>query len=108
MAKTETPRIGNFKLTSRTDVPDFRDYSYRPALINLKSSWPVPRKLKIPEVVIELRVDILKYEQRLEESELILIEAQRLKIVDDLVETRDEHHRPTLGQAIENQLEGRA
>jgi hypothetical protein len=47
MAKTETPRIGDFKLTARTDVPDFRDYSYRPALINLKSSWPVPRNLKI-------------------------------------------------------------
>ncbi len=47
MAKTETASIGDFKLTARTDVPDFRDYSYRPALINLKSSWPVPRNLKI-------------------------------------------------------------
>ena len=43
MAKIETLRIGNFKLTARVDVPDFRDYSYRPALVNLKSSWPVPR-----------------------------------------------------------------
>ena len=44
---TETPRIGDFKLTARTDVPDFRDYSYRPALVNLKSSLSVPGNLKI-------------------------------------------------------------
>lgn len=47
MAKTETPRMGNFKLTARADVPDFRDFDYRPALINLKPSLPVPRNLKI-------------------------------------------------------------
>jgi len=47
MAKAEIPRIGDFILTARTDVPDFRDYSYRPALINLKSSLSVPRNLKI-------------------------------------------------------------
>jgi hypothetical protein len=47
MATRKTPQMGRFKLTARTDVPDFRDYVYEPALINLKARLDVPDGLNI-------------------------------------------------------------
>jgi hypothetical protein len=47
MAKKSVPKLGKFLLTARTDVPDFRDYIYEPALIKLKSKLEVPNELKI-------------------------------------------------------------
>jgi hypothetical protein len=36
MAKSQPPRLGQFRLVARTDVPDFRDFMYEPALVTLK------------------------------------------------------------------------
>ena len=47
MAKKDIAKIGSFKLTARADAPDFRDFIYRPALVTLKASLPVPEKLHI-------------------------------------------------------------
>lgn len=41
MAKKPVLKLGKFKLTAQTDAPDFRDFTYRPALINLKPNLPV-------------------------------------------------------------------
>ena len=41
------PRIGRFRLAARTDVPDFRDYIYEPALVNIKPRLEVPDNLHI-------------------------------------------------------------
>jgi hypothetical protein len=40
-------RIGAYRLTARPDVPDFRDWTYEPALIRLKRAIPRPRNLHI-------------------------------------------------------------
>ena len=47
MAKKDIAKIGFFKLTARADAPDFQDFIYRPALVTLKASLPVPEKLHI-------------------------------------------------------------
>ncbi len=47
MARTRTARLGQFKLTARTDAPDFRDFPYEPALVNLKPRLEVPADLNI-------------------------------------------------------------
>jgi hypothetical protein len=47
MARKQTATLGKFKLTARTDAPDFRDYAYRPALVNLEPSIEVPENLNI-------------------------------------------------------------
>jgi len=47
MPKNTPPKLGRFILNARTDVPDFRDYSYEPALINLKLELPPPDDLNI-------------------------------------------------------------
>jgi hypothetical protein len=47
MAKNQTPLCGQRRLTARKDAPDFRDYAYQPALVNLKSSMKVPNRLHI-------------------------------------------------------------
>ncbi|MEJ8566090.1 C1 family peptidase [Elongatibacter sediminis] len=41
------PTLGGFKLTARTDAPDFRDYTYEPALVPLKPRMPPPSGLWI-------------------------------------------------------------
>ena len=40
-------RMGDHLLTARKDAPDFRDYVYQPALVNLASTLAVPRNLNI-------------------------------------------------------------
>ena len=47
MAKKPVLKLGKFKLTARADAPDFRDFTYRPALINLEPNLPVPHNLCI-------------------------------------------------------------
>ena len=47
MPRKPLATLGKFKLTARTDAPDFRDYAYRPALINLKPRLEVPANLNI-------------------------------------------------------------
>ncbi len=47
MTKTKAPKLGQFKLTARTDAPDFRDFIYQPALIALKPKLAVPAQLNI-------------------------------------------------------------
>jgi hypothetical protein len=47
MAMKQSAKLGKFKLTARTDAPDFRDYDYRPALVNLEPCLDVPRNLNI-------------------------------------------------------------
>jgi hypothetical protein len=47
MAKSSAPKLDNFQLTAKADVPDFRDYIYEPALVKLKSSLRKPAKLNI-------------------------------------------------------------
>ncbi|HET6566305.1 MAG TPA: C1 family peptidase, partial [Xanthomonadales bacterium] len=47
MASPKTPKLGQFKLTARTDAPDFRDYIYQPALQALKPKLPIPKSLNI-------------------------------------------------------------
>jgi pimeloyl-ACP methyl ester carboxylesterase len=47
MAKGSAPKLDNFQLTAKADVPDFRDYIYEPALVKLKSSLRKPAKLNI-------------------------------------------------------------
>jgi Papain family cysteine protease len=42
-----TATLGKFRLTARTDAPDFRDYAYRPALVILKPRLEVPKNLTI-------------------------------------------------------------
>jgi hypothetical protein len=42
-----TKKIGEFRLTAREDAPDFRDFVYQPALVNLESSLAAPRRLNI-------------------------------------------------------------
>lgn len=40
-------RIGDYRLTAREDAPDFRDYVYQPALLNLDNYLDAPRGLNI-------------------------------------------------------------
>jgi hypothetical protein len=40
-------RIGKYQLTAREDAPDFRDFVYQPALVNLKPRLAVPKDLNI-------------------------------------------------------------
>ncbi len=47
MAKDQTAKIGKFRLTARADAPDFRDYPYRPVLVNLNPRLEVPDNLHI-------------------------------------------------------------
>ncbi len=47
MAKDQTAKINQYHLTARADAPDFRDYVYRPALVNLKPRLEVPGNLHI-------------------------------------------------------------
>ncbi len=47
MLNKKITNIGKYKLTATADVPDFRDWTYQPALIKLKSSVPKPRGLTI-------------------------------------------------------------
>ncbi len=47
MATVEPPKLGRFALTAFADVPDFRDWTYEPSLIQLKRSIPKPRSLKV-------------------------------------------------------------
>ncbi len=47
MAAAKTPKLGQFKLTARTDAPDFRDFIYQPALQALKPRLAVPKNLNI-------------------------------------------------------------
>lgn len=47
MKTGKTARLGQFRLTARTDAPDFRDYIYQPALMALKPKLSVPRQLNI-------------------------------------------------------------
>lgn len=47
MFKDKITNIGKYKLTASPDVPDFRDWKYQPALIELEHSLPKPRGLKI-------------------------------------------------------------
>jgi hypothetical protein len=43
----ESTRLGQFKLTARSDAPDFRDFIYHPALLALKPKLAVPTGLNI-------------------------------------------------------------
>jgi len=47
MAAKKPSTLGKYLLTARADAPDFRDYVYRPALVNLKPRLPVPDNLHI-------------------------------------------------------------
>ena len=47
MANTQPPKLRRVRLVARTDVPDFRDYMYEPALVNLKPKLEVPDGLFI-------------------------------------------------------------
>ena len=47
------PKIGQFALTAFEDVPDFRDWVYEPALIQLKKSLPRPHRLSILDQGVE-------------------------------------------------------
>lgn len=47
MKKEPSPKLGKFKLTARADAPDFRDYTYEPALIRLSPRLDVPDDLLI-------------------------------------------------------------
>jgi len=47
VAQNQPPKLGQFRLVARTDVPDFRDFMYEPALINLKPKLEVPDNLNI-------------------------------------------------------------
>jgi len=47
MARQSPPRLGKFRLTARTDVPDFRDFIYRPALLSLAPELIPPDDLNI-------------------------------------------------------------
>ena len=47
MSSNQPPKLGKRLLTARTDIPDFRDYMYEPALINLKAKMGVPQDLNI-------------------------------------------------------------
>lgn len=47
MAKNQPPKLGQFRLVARTDVPDFRDFMYEPALVSLKPKLDPPDKLNI-------------------------------------------------------------
>lgn len=46
-ASGQPERIGRFQLTAKVDVPDFRDWQYEPALIQLKRSLAKPRSLVV-------------------------------------------------------------
>ncbi len=47
MKDNKSLKLGQFKLTARSDAPDFRDFIYEPALIALKPKLPVPAQLNI-------------------------------------------------------------
>lgn len=47
MPAAKTSKLGQFKLTARTDAPDFRDYIYQPSLLALKPKLVVPARLNI-------------------------------------------------------------
>ena len=45
MARKQTPPTEKYLLDAQKDAPDFRDYIYQPALVNLKPSLRVPGNL---------------------------------------------------------------
>ncbi len=47
MLNDKITQIGKYRLTATADVPDFRDWTYQPALVQLASSVPKPRGLTI-------------------------------------------------------------
>jgi hypothetical protein len=47
MAKEQLPLDLKYRLTAQSDSPDFRDFTYQPALVKLKTSLPVPGNLNI-------------------------------------------------------------
>ena len=47
LAKNQKAWTDRYPLTARQDAPDFRDFTYQPALIKLKTSLPVPVNLNI-------------------------------------------------------------
>ena len=47
MAEDQKTWTDRYPLTARQDAPDFRDFTYQPALIKLKTSLPVPINLNI-------------------------------------------------------------
>lgn len=47
MAKSKASRIGRYQLVARSDAPDFRDFTYQPALVNLKTKIALPKSLII-------------------------------------------------------------
>jgi hypothetical protein len=47
MARKQTPPTEKYLLDAQKDAPDFRDYIYQPALVNLKPSLRVPGNLNI-------------------------------------------------------------
>jgi hypothetical protein len=40
-------RLGSYRLTAHPDVPDFRDWSYEPPLVELRRSIAPPRRLRV-------------------------------------------------------------
>jgi len=47
MAEDQKTWTDRYQLTARQDAPDFRDFTYQPALIKLKASLPVAQNLNI-------------------------------------------------------------
>ena len=47
MAGNKKSWTEKYQLTARQDAPDFRDFTYQPALIKLNASLPVPQNLNI-------------------------------------------------------------
>ena len=47
MAKPQPSHLGKYQLSAREDAPDFRDFVYQPALVNLKPRLAVPKDLNI-------------------------------------------------------------
>ena len=47
MAGDQKSWTDRYQLTARQDAPDFRDFTYQPALIKLKTSLPLPADLNI-------------------------------------------------------------
>ena len=47
MDSPQPGKIGTRQLTARSDAPDFRDFEYKPALVNLPPTLEVPKNLNI-------------------------------------------------------------
>jgi hypothetical protein len=47
MNSQSVTKVGSWKLAARTDAPDFRDFTYKPALVGLASTLEVPKNLNI-------------------------------------------------------------